>query len=151
MPYSKQTFIDGQVLTAAHLNHIEEGISNAENYPVTSVNGKTGNVTVSSPTKTSELTNDSGFITKETDPTVPAWAKAENKPTYTASEVGAAEADHTHTAEDIGAAEADHTHTAEDIGAATSGYTHTLQSLNIIYSETEPSVIDGGIWLQPIS
>ncbi len=25
----------------------------------------------------------------ETDPTVPAWAKAENKPTYTASEVGA--------------------------------------------------------------
>lgn len=26
MPYSKQTFIDGQVLTAAHLNHIEEGI-----------------------------------------------------------------------------------------------------------------------------
>ena len=25
----------------------------------------------------------------ETDPTVPAWAKAQNKPTYTASEVGA--------------------------------------------------------------
>lgn len=43
------------------------------------------------PTKTSDLTNDSGFITgyTETDPTVPAWAKASNKPTYTASEVGA--------------------------------------------------------------
>ena len=43
------------------------------------------------PTKVSDLTNDSGFITgyTETDPTVPAWAKAENKPTYTASEVGA--------------------------------------------------------------
>jgi lysophospholipase L1-like esterase len=43
------------------------------------------------PTKTSELTNDSGFITDytETDPTVPAWAKASTKPTYTASEVGA--------------------------------------------------------------
>ena len=41
------------------------------------------------PTKTSELTNDSGFITTETDPTVPAWAKASTKPTYTASEVGA--------------------------------------------------------------
>lgn len=43
------------------------------------------------PTKTSELTNDSGFITSytETDPTVPAWAKAPTKPTYTASEVGA--------------------------------------------------------------
>ena len=43
------------------------------------------------PTKTSDLTNDSGFLTSynETDPTVPAWAKATNKPTYTASEVGA--------------------------------------------------------------
>ena len=30
-----------------------------------------------------------GFITQETDPTVPAWAKAANKPTYSASEVGA--------------------------------------------------------------
>ena len=43
------------------------------------------------PSKVSELTNDSGFITSytETDPTVPSWAKAETKPTYTASEVGA--------------------------------------------------------------
>jgi hypothetical protein len=29
------------------------------------------------------------YLTAETDPTVPAWAKAETKPTYTASEVGA--------------------------------------------------------------
>ena len=43
------------------------------------------------PSKTSDLTNDSGFITEytETDPTVPAWAKALTKPSYTASEVGA--------------------------------------------------------------
>ena len=62
------------------------------------------------PTKTSDLTNDAEFITSsdiptdvsafnndagyltsytETDPTVPAWAKASNKPSYTASEVGA--------------------------------------------------------------
>ena len=47
------------------------------------------------PTKTSDLTNDSGFITgsdvptNETDPTVPSWAKASTKPSYTASEVGA--------------------------------------------------------------
>lgn len=43
------------------------------------------------PSKTSDLTNDSGFITgyTETDPTVPSWAKQPNKPTYTASEVGA--------------------------------------------------------------
>ena len=41
------------------------------------------------PSKTSDLTNDSGYITTESDPTVPAWAKEENKPSYTASEVGA--------------------------------------------------------------
>lgn len=43
------------------------------------------------PSSTSQLTNDSGYLTSytETDPTVPAWAKAANKPTYTASEVGA--------------------------------------------------------------
>lgn len=59
--------------------------------PVQSVNGATGDVTVAVPTKTSDLTNDSGFITgyTETDPTVPAWAKASTKPSYTASEVGA--------------------------------------------------------------
>lgn len=43
------------------------------------------------PTKVSELVNDKGYLTEftETDPTVPAWAKAEQKPKYTASEVGA--------------------------------------------------------------
>lgn len=43
------------------------------------------------PSKTSDLTNDSGFLTSytETDPTVPDWAKASTKPSYTASEVGA--------------------------------------------------------------
>ena len=43
------------------------------------------------PTKVSELTNDAGYISSytETDPTVPSWAKAQSKPTYTASEVGA--------------------------------------------------------------
>lgn len=45
------------------------------------------------PTKTSDLTNDSGFISQETDPTVPSWAKAPTKPTYTAGEVGALPAD----------------------------------------------------------
>ena len=39
----------------------------------------------------SQLQNDSGYITEytETDPTVPSWAKASSKPSYTASEVGA--------------------------------------------------------------
>ena len=41
------------------------------------------------PTKTSQLTNDSGYLTSytETDPTVPSWAKATSKPTYTLDEV----------------------------------------------------------------
>lgn len=55
------------------------------------------------PTKVSDLENDSGFITgyTEADPTVPAWAKAESKPTYTASEVGAAAASHTHAQSEV--------------------------------------------------
>ena len=43
------------------------------------------------PSKTSQLTNDSGFLTEftESDPTVPAWAKAASKPSYTPAEIGA--------------------------------------------------------------
>ena len=36
------------------------------------------------------------YLTAEADPTVPAWAKADAKPAYTADEVGAAQASHTH-------------------------------------------------------
>lgn len=35
-------------------------------------------------------------LTEESDPTVPSWAKAASKPSYTAEEVGAAVADHDH-------------------------------------------------------
>ena len=41
------------------------------NVPVKSVNGQTGAVTIEVPTKTSQLTNDSGFITANDIPTVP--------------------------------------------------------------------------------
>lgn len=41
------------------------------------------------PTNVSDFNNDAGYITQETDPTVPAWAKEATKPTYTAAEVGA--------------------------------------------------------------
>lgn len=44
--------------------------------------------TTAVPTKTSDLTNDSGFIAEETDPTVPAWAKASTKPSYNSGEIG---------------------------------------------------------------
>lgn len=39
--------------------------------------------------KLSDLENDAGYISIETDPTVPAWAKQPNKPVYTAEEIGA--------------------------------------------------------------
>lgn len=50
------------------------------------------------PTKTSDLTNDSGFITgyTETDPTVPSWAKSSTKPSYEAPEI-AYQTPHAHT------------------------------------------------------
>ena len=50
------------------------------------------------PTNVSAFTNDAGYLTSytETDPTVPSWAKASSKPSYTASEVGAAASDHVH-------------------------------------------------------
>ena len=83
--------------------------SNPPPYPVTSVNNKTGAVSLSAsdvgalpsntkiPAKTSDLQNDSGFITgyTETDPTVPAWAKAASKPSYSKSEVGLGNVDNT--------------------------------------------------------
>ena len=54
------------------------------------------------PTKVSELQNDSGYLSEETDPTVPSWAKQPNKPTYTASEVGALSAVPQATSETLG-------------------------------------------------
>lgn len=60
------------------------GLSNSYNNGTLTVSLGT-----SIPSKTSDLTNDSGFISTETDPTVPSWAKEESKPSYTATEVGA--------------------------------------------------------------
>lgn len=47
------------------------------------------NIVQKIPTKVSQLTNDSNYLTEESDPTVPGWAKQPTKPTYTAVEVGA--------------------------------------------------------------
>ena len=51
----------------------------------------TGTIALTSdiPTKVSDLTNDSGFISSytETDPTVPSWAKASSKPSYSLTEI----------------------------------------------------------------
>lgn len=42
---------------------------------------------------TKQQIDSKGYLTKETDPTVPEWAKEPNKPTYTAAEVGALPSD----------------------------------------------------------
>ncbi|CDE61309.1 predicted protein [Parabacteroides sp. CAG:409] len=42
---------------------------------------------------TKQEIDEKGYITAETDPTVPEWAKQPTKPTYTAEEVGALSAD----------------------------------------------------------
>lgn len=52
----------------------------------------------------------------ETDPTVPAWAKAADKPTYTAAEVGARPSTWTPTAADVGARPSTWTPTKSDVG-----------------------------------
>lgn len=65
IPYTykvKQTNASGQFTLVNHF---------VPNVPVTSVNGQTGAVTIAVPTKTSELTNDSGFITASDIPTIP--------------------------------------------------------------------------------
>lgn len=68
IPYTykvKQTNASGQFTL---VNHFVPSI------PVTSVNGQTGAVTIAVPKKTSELTNDSGFITSADIPT-PTYKK----------------------------------------------------------------------------
>ncbi len=73
----------------------------------------------------SDITDMPAYLTQETDPTVPAWAKAESKPVYTAEEVGAAEKNHTHNMSDITdmpewtKAENKPVYTASEVGAAT--------------------------------
>lgn len=77
----------------------------------------------------------SGGILKETDPTVPAWAKQPSKPTYTASEVGALPSSYTPpvtsvngktgavalSAQDVGARPDTWTPSASDVGADAAG------------------------------
>lgn len=87
------------------------------------------------PTKVSELTNDAGYLTSytETDPTVPAWAKASSKPTYTASEVGAVPTTRTVNGK---ALSADISLTASDVSA--------LPSSTTIPSKTSDLTNDSG-------
>lgn len=81
----------------------------------------------------SDITDMPEYLTKETDPTVPAWAKAKNKPAYTAKEVGAA------TAADITAAV-----NAVEIGGRNLLYDST-GNLKKGWSGNTIITVDGGI------
>lgn len=99
MAYEKQTWVDGVTpLDAAHLNHMEQGIS--------------------------QLSEE--MLTEEIDPTVPAWAKAAQKPSYTASEVGA---DPSGTAASQVSAHNTGTDTHSDIRLLIQGLTDRLNAL----------------------
>ena len=61
---TKPSYTKSEVGLANVDNVKQYSASNPPPYPVTSVNGQTGAVTVSVPTKTSQLTNDSNFLTQ---------------------------------------------------------------------------------------
>lgn len=93
---SNKSLIDGITTSKVNVSDIIDNLTtNVANKPLSAAQGVALKALIDAitvPTKVSELTNDSGYITSytETDPTVPAWAKTATKPTYTAEEVGAA-------------------------------------------------------------
>lgn len=93
------------------------------------------------PKKTSDIQNDSGFISTETDPTVPAWAKEATKPSYTAAEVGASEAGHTHD---------DRYYTESEMDARFSGLIDIFYPVGSYYETSDtsfnPNTAWGGTW-----
>ncbi len=62
---NKPTYTKSEVGLGSVDNVKQYSASNPPPYPVTSVNGKTGAVTITVPTKVSELTNDSEYITED--------------------------------------------------------------------------------------
>lgn len=90
---SNKSLIDSITTSKVSVSDIVNNLtSTATNKPLSAAQGAVLKALIDAitvPTKTSQLDNDSGFLTSESDPTVPSWAKTPNKPSYTASEVGA--------------------------------------------------------------
>lgn len=99
---NNKSLIDGITTSKVNVSDIVNNLAtNVSNKPLSAAQGVVLKALIDAitvPTKVSELENDSGYIKSytETDPTVPAWAKAPSKPTYTANEVGAAPITHKH-------------------------------------------------------
>lgn len=98
------SLIEGVTTSKVNVSDVINNLTtNANNKPLSAAQGVALKALIDAivmPTKVSQLENDSGYLVSytETDPTVPAWAKAPSKPTYTASEVGAASTTHKHNA-----------------------------------------------------
>lgn len=80
------------------------------------------------------------YLTAETDPTVPDWAKAQTKPTYTADEVGARPATWMPTADQVGARPNTWTPTAQDVGARPDTWTPTADQVG---ASAKPVILTG--------
>lgn len=81
---------------------------------------------------------DARFLPAETDPTVPVWAKAVTKPTYTAEEVGARPDTWTPSAEDVGARPDTWVPSAADVGAVPVPATATVgQTIQVTAVDAE--------------
>lgn len=100
---NNKSLIDGITTSKVNVADIINNLTtNVSNKPLSAAQGVALKALIDAitvPTKVSELENDSGYLTSytETDPTVPAWAKATSKPSYTAGEVGAYTKDETNT------------------------------------------------------
>ena len=79
---------------------------------------------------------------EETDPTVPAWAKVDSKPTYTAAEVGALSADTLQTATNAALAQA-------KASGAFDGADGNTGPAGIVISSTQPTGDTHPVWLNP--
>lgn len=83
------------------------------------------------------------YLTEESDPTVPAWAKAPEKPSYSPEEVGAAPASHTAdrsnphgvTAEQIGARPDTWMPSAVDVGAVPASHLTNTANPHMVTAE----------------
>ena len=91
--------IEGVTTSKVNVSDIVNNLTtNVTNKPLSSAQGVALKALIDAitvPTKVSQLENDSKFLTSytESDPTVPAWAKAETKPSYSKSEIGLANVD----------------------------------------------------------
>lgn len=100
---NNKSLIDGITTSKVNVADIINNLTtNVSNKPLSAAQGVALKALIDAitvPTKVSELENDSGYLTSytETDPTVPTWAKATSKPSYTAGEVGAYTKDQTNT------------------------------------------------------